>query len=714
MLDTSMFGSRHMRLVRQSEIAECGLACLAMIAGYHGLSIDLVALRRSFSPSARGMSLRALMAVADQIGLTPRPVKLPMQALGDLHCPAILHWDHNHFVVLQSVAGRHAIIHDPAGSSTRLSLEEVANHFTGVALELRPSKRFKRGDRRERLSMDRLWETTSGLSTAIIQVALLSIVMTAYALAFPYYMQIAIDTVLPALDVSLLTVLAVGFGLFMLFNAGASLLRSFVVLTAGSTLGYSIGVNLGRKLFRLPIDWHERRPVGDVLTRFHSIQPIQEFLTKGAITAALDGAVGIVILFAMALYSPLLAGIALTAFAVYAVVRIATVRLQRAAAQAAIVEHGEEQTTMIDSLRGIQALRLAGRETFRHALWQNRLTDAVNADIRVARIGIWQHTANLIIFGAENVISIWLSVRMVIDGGFSIGMVIAYAAYKSQFVTRTVSLLDEWINYRMLALHLDRIADIVVSDEDASFSQQERADVFLQGQVELKGISYRYAPSEPLALENVDLTIESGEHVAITGPSGSGKTTLAKIILGLFQPETGEVLVDGERLSAFGIRNYRRQVAAVMQDDTLFAGSLAENIALFDDTADMHDVMDAARVASIHDDIMSMPMGYETLVGDMGSTLSGGQKQRVILARALYRKPRLLLMDEGTAHLDQDHERSINAAIRALGITRIIIAHRRETIAAADRIITLVAGRLGGAEPHLISHESRLKQLDAD
>jgi ATP-binding cassette, subfamily B, bacterial CvaB/MchF/RaxB len=695
LLDQGFITRSRVRLVRQTEVAECGLACLTMIANFHGLDIDLGSMRRRFAPSMRGAALRSLMGIADQIGLTPRAVKLPLEELGNLHVPAVLHWDLNHYVVLERVEGSKALIHNPDGRSIWMQLAEVSDHFTGVALELRPSNDFTTGKHRERLRLSQLWQRMTGLNQSLVQVLLLSLVLQAFALISPYYMQIAVDNALPALDNDLLSVLALGFGLIVLINVATSFLRSFVLMVAGTTIGYSLASNIARRLFRLPVEWFEKRHTGDVLSRFQSIGPIQNLLTQGAVAAIIDGIMAVLTLVLMIWYSPLLASIAVVAFLLYGVVRAVSFAYQRETQEASIITHGKEQSVLIETLRGITTLRLFGRETLRHAFWQTRLTDAINADVRLTRIGIWQSAANMLIFGIEGIVTIWLAIGFVIDGaGFSIGMVYAYIAYKGQFIQNASTLIDQAINFKMLSLHLERLSDIALTEEDKSFGTSADFETTLKGRIELRDVYYRYSPADPIVLDGVNLIVEPGEHLAITGPSGGGKSTLVKLLLGLVEPDSGEMLVDGLPLSRFGHKSFHSQVAAVLQQDNLFSGSLAENIALFDEVIDMERVMQSARAASIHDDITAMPMQYETLVGDMGSTLSGGQKQRVLLARALYRQPKILIMDEGTAHLDMAHERAVNQAIGEMGITRIIIAHRRETIEAAQRILTMDSGKL--------------------
>lgn len=709
MLDLGLLVRPRVRLVRQTEIAECGLASLTMIANYYGLDIDLGTMRRRYAPSLRGAALKTLIGLADRIGLIPRAVKLQLEELPNLHVPAVLHWDMNHFVVLERVRNDKALIHNPDGRSTWMDMAEVSNHFTGVALELRPSSDFQSGKERERLRLAQLWQRMTGIKRALLQVLVLTLVLQTFVLALPYYLQLAIDQALPSLDADLLTVLAVGFGLFTLINAGASLLRSFVLLVAGTTIGFSLASNVARRLFRLPIEWFERRHVGDILSRFQSIVPIQQLLTQGAVAALVDGLMAVFTLILMFWYSAKLAIIALIAFALYGLVRAISYSFEHEAIEASIIASGKEQSTLIETLRGMTTLRLFGRETLRHALWQTRLTDAVNADVRVARIGIWQTTANTLIFGIERILAIWLAIGFVIAGdGFSVGMVFAYMSYKEQFMDKSAALINQVVAFRMLGLHLERLSDIALFEEDRSFGASAGSETELKGRIELRNVFYRYAPSDPLVLEDLNLVIEPGEHIAITGPSGGGKSTLVKLLLGLVEPVAGEMLVDGLPLDRFGYKSYHSQIAAVLQEDSLFTGTIADNIALFDDHVNMEQVIAAATAASIHDDIVGMPMQYETLVGDMGSTLSGGQKQRVLLARALYRRPRILIMDEGTAHLDPPLERAVNAAISRMGITRVIVAHRQETIAQAERSVVMFGGKL-----HSLDHMADRSQISA-
>ena len=695
-IESALFPRRRVKPIRQAEATECGLAALAMIANFWGHDFDLGSLRRRFGVSSRGIGLKTLMETADALGFSPRPLKVRLDGLSAIQLPAILHWDMDHFVVLERVSKGRAYIVDPAQDGRWHDQESLSRHFTGVALELRPARDFTPEGERRPLRLGQLWSGAVGLRRSIGQAAILSLVLQAHVLAAPYLLQLALDEALPALDVGLMTVLAIGFGLFAIVNAVASMLRSFVLLTSGTSLSFGIASNIARRLMRLPVDWFEKRSVGDILSRFQSVIPIQRLLTESAAAAVIDGLLAVMTFALMLVYSPLLTLVPLASLLIYGAFRAATLPAERRAENERIAAAGREQSAMIETLRGIVTLRLAGRETIRHAVWQNRLSEALGATFAHERIHVYQAAVATLLGALEIVIVTWLAVTMAIEGGFTVGMIFAFLAYRMQFAAATKSLIDKSTEFRMLGLHLDRLSDIALTDEDRGFAEPAVHSEAFRGEIELRDVTFAYGVHEPQVLNGVDLHIRPGEHVAITGPSGGGKTTLTKVLLGLLDPDSGEVLVDGIPLARYGRRAYRENVAAVLQDDVLFAGTIADNVAGFE-PIEPERLDEAMRAASIADDVEAMPMGKLTLVGDMGSTLSGGQMQRILLARALYRRPKLLVLDEGTAHLDAEHEGLVNAAISKMGMTRIVVAHRRETLAAAERVLVLDGGRVAPA-----------------
>lgn len=701
-----LFNSKRTPIIHQTEAAECGLACLAMVAGWHGHDVDLATLRSRYSISLKGATLADLMRLAGCLNLAPRPLRLDLEHLRDLKLPCILHWDFNHFVVLTQVRGNRIVLHDPAAGRRELPLAEFSRHFTGVALELAPTPTFVAKTEKRKVSLLSLVGRLHGAGAILIQVVILAIVLQVFAIIGPFYMQWIVDQALVARDNDLVAVLGVGFLLLALVQAGITGLRAWLLLILGTGLNLQMQSNLFRHLIRLPMGWFDKRHVGDVVSRFQSLEAIQRTLTTASLEALIDGVMAVVTLVMMFFYSAKLALVALVAAVLYGGLRIALYRAQRNASEEAIIKGAKQNSHFLESVRGIQSIKLFARENQRAASWQNLAVAQFNASNRVQRLTILYQGLESTLFGIENAVTIWLGALLVLDmaqgAGFSVGMLFAFVAYKTQFVQRIGSLVGKVMDMRMLGLHTERAADIALEPAEPVGQAMAIESQPVSGAIEVKGLSYRYADTEPLVLDNLDLRIEEGESVAIVGPSGCGKTTLIKLMLGLLQPIEGNISVGGLQMRHLGLARYRSMVASVMQDDQLLAGSIAENICFFDPQPDFGLIEESARMAAIHDEIVTMPMQYNTLVGDMGTVLSGGQKQRILLARALYRRPKILFLDEATSHLDVVRERCVNEAVRNLRLTRIIVAHRPETIAMAGRVISLHNGRASG-ELHQIS-----------
>ncbi len=701
-----------MKPVLQAQAAECGLACLAMVANHHGQGSDLVELRRRFGLSLKGANLGRLVEIARGMGLLARPLRLELADLAQLRVPCLLHWDMNHFVVLVRVRGRRVQLMDPAMGEREVTIESLSPHFTGVALELSPGPDFSVSPPPPALRWSQLTGRIYGLAAGLGLLLALSLALQLFVLLGPFYLQWVIDQALLAGDRDLLLLLALGFGLLLLMQVATGLLRGWAVLHLSSRLGLQWVGNVFSHLLRLPMAYFERRQLGDVVSRLGAVQAIQRTLTLGAVEAVVDGAMTLATLAMMLVYSPKLAGISLACVLLYLAARLAAHGSFRKASEAQLVAGARQQGHLLESLRGMQSLKLSGREGHRNAAYANLLAATSGAELRIGRFGLGFATAAQGLFGAERLLVVWLAASLVLDGRFSVGMLIAYLAYKDQFAVRVSGLIDRVMEFRMLRLHGERLADVVLSEPEPS-NDALACDVGDEADgLVLRDVGYRYSEAEPWVLRHCNLRIAQGECVAIVGPSGCGKTTLLKLMLGLLPPTEGELAVGGLALGRDGRRPHRALVAAVMQDDHLFAGSLADNIALGDFEPAHERIAAAARLAAVHGEIAAMPMGYHSLVGDMGSSLSGGQRQRVILARALYRQPRFLFLDEATSHLDLERERSVNDAIRQLRITRVIIAHRPQTIASADRVIVLDNGSLiadsrdAAAGPALLTREA--------
>jgi ATP-binding cassette subfamily B protein RaxB len=685
--------SKKLPLQLQTEAAECGLACLSMIATFHGHRTDLATLRQRFSLSLKGTTVDTLVDMAASLQLSCRGLKLRLDEIDQLSLPCILHWDLDHFVVLKKVSSAGIVVHDPAIGARKYTMDEVSRHFTGIALELTVAPGFQRHTVRQKLNLRGMMGRVAGLKRSLLQITLLALALEVFALVAPFFSQWVIDQAVVSSDRPLLLTLALGFGLLMVITTTVQAIHGWAILMMSTSLNLQWLANLFSHLLKLPISYFEKRHMGDVISRFDSIHAIQGTLTTSFIGAILDGVMTIGTLAMMWLYSPTLSSIGIAAVVLYVTLRMCFYSVLMMATESEIVLRARQQSMFMETVRGVQSIRLFGKDKDRAARWMNVVVDQKNAGLRTSRLMLLFQTANSLLFGIEGILVMSIGALMVIDNTFSVGMLFAFMAYKSQFSARISSLVDKYFELKMLQLRGERLADITSSapeEEDSPACAREVST--LPAGIEVRNLSFRYGTGEQPVLNRVSLTIEDGESVAIVGPSGCGKTTLVKILLGIHPPSAGEVLIGGVALRQLGLANYRKMVGAVMQEDQLFAGSVAENISFFGHDADLQWIQACANMAAIHDEILAMPMGYHTLVGDMGTTLSGGQKQRLLLARALFKKPKILFLDEATSHLDMHNEQIVSDAIRKLNLTRVIVAHRAETVRSADRVI-----HLGGA-----------------
>jgi len=693
---TLVRGGRKVPLVMQTETGECGLACLAMVGRFHGHELNLPGLRRRFSTSLTGLTLVRMIEIAHALGFNGRGMRVQLDMLDHLALPCILHWNLNHFVVLQRVTPKWVEIHDPALGTYRMPMPEVSKHFTGVALELQKTVNFKPEQIMRHVSLRSLAGHVTGLKRIFAQVFGLAFAIELLALILPFQMQWVMDNVLTTGDQNLLTVLGLGFVVVLLLQTGLLIARGWVISWFGATLNVQWISNLFGHLLRLPLDFFEKRHMGDVMSRFNSIRSIQATLTGAFIETLLDGMMGMFALAILVCYSLPLTSVVLGFFAAYSLLRWLAFYKQRQINEEQLVYRARQDSELMESVRGIRTIKLANKQGERRERLANAALESAQRDLQQQRLTMTFGALNQGLLGIQRTLLISLGAWMCINGRLSAGMIIAFVAFADQFCVRVSSAVDKIVEFKMLRLHTERVADIALSEieqhEHGTHSGPEPAPWIL-----LRNVSFRYAPGEPWILNGINLRIDAGDSVAVVGASGCGKSTLAKIILGLLEPTEGIVEVGGIDIRKYGLQNYRRMLAAVMQDDQLFAGTIADNIGFFDEMATSETIQLVAETAAIHDEIVSMPMGYESLVGDMGSSLSGGQKQRIILARALFRKPKILVLDEATSHLDIDNEKFINASIKDLKMTRIVIAHRPETIASANRVLYLVAGQISQA-----------------
>lgn len=679
-------GRRRLPMIRQVEASECGLACLAMVTGYHGHHVGLAPLRQRFSPSLKGTSLFQIIAWAQSLAFTARPLRLEPEQLRQLQLPCLLHWDLNHFVVLREVRRDTLVIHDPATGVRTFSMAQLGKHFSGVALELSMGPAFRRKAPAISVPLRTLAGSVQGLGRALGHVFGLALALEVIALLMPQFMQIVVDQVLAGGDSDLLMLIGVTFSLLLILQTLISALRSWTITWISTHFSLNWTTNVFQHLLKLPQAYFLSRHLGDVVSRFGAINVIQQTLTTQFVGAILDGLMVTLSIGMLLAYSPTLTAIVGAGVAFYIAVRLLYFRVFREANLNQIVVNARQQSSFMESVRGVQTLRLNNQSAAQSARYANLVVDSLNTSVGVQRLTLVFGSISGLISGAQRIAVLWIGTWFALNKHFSAGMLMAFVAYADQFASRSSALVDYLIQTRLLRLQGERLADIVLTHPEP-YSEGIYAGSLPQPSVSLKGVGFRYSESDPWILKNCSFDIKNGESVALVGSSGVGKSTLVRVVLGLLDPQEGSITIGGVDLRHLGKARYREMIGSVMQDDVLLTGSVADNVSFFDEAATLESVEAACKLAGLHDDIVAMPMGYHTFVGDMGSSLSGGQQQRLYLARALYRNPKILILDEATSHLDVVRERSINENISNLGITRIIIAHRPETIAHADRIL---------------------------
>lgn len=585
-----------------------GMPCDGRKLSWHRCRSSVLA--ATISNVAKGATIKQLMGIAEELGFSGRPIRGEIAGLRHIELPAILHWDLNHFVVLTRVSdgirGRRYHIHDPASGARIVGEGEIGRRFTGVFLELVKGEHFRPRIERAKLRINQLWSRMDGFWRSFRQIFILSGVLQLVALVTPFFLQVSIDTVLPSSDSDLLLVLALGFGGIAVVSMITSWVRALVLVRLGTTLSYQVTVNLFRHLFRLPLPWFERRHVGDVISRFGSTKSVMDLLSQGMIAALIDGIMAIVTLVLMFVYSPALSLLAMAAMALIVSLRLGFFAALKHANVNVIAANARENSAFIESIRGVATLKAFGQEPNRQRYWQRRKAEAVNAEIKSGRLNAGFNAGEQLVLAIERVVFIYIAIRYAMQGVLSVGMIFALQSYRQQFLDATTRLVQQGISYRLLDMHLSRIADIALSPTEAASVPAAPAAIdessVRSARIELRNVRFRYAPNEPEILQGVNLDVHAEQFIALVGPSGGGKTTLMKIMMGLLVPTYGEVLIDGQLLSSYGINRWRTEIGSVAQDDALFAGSLADNICFFAPEPDAQRIEDSAKAANIHDD----------------------------------------------------------------------------------------------------------------
>ena len=685
---------RTLPLILQNEAAECGLACLGMVCGFYGRRFDMLTLRQRFSTTLKGATLAHLIDMANRLQLSSRALRLDLHELRELRLPCVLHWNLNHFVVLKAVGKQHIVIHDPAAGVRKVGMAEVSRAFSGIALELWPMADFAEKDEAQPVPLKRLVGRLEGLLPAIGKILLLALCIEVFTLLSPLYMQWVLDQVVVSNDRDLLTTLAIGFALVAVLRVLTGSLRDYLLMYVSSLASVQWQSNIFAHLLLLPTAYFEKRHIGDVVSRFHSVETIQQTLSSSFFSTVLDGIMGIAVIAMMLLYSWQLSLLSFLLIFLYLLLRVFWYAPLRSATEEGIVHAATHDSNFLETIRGIKTIKLFNSQNQRMALWQSLLAEKINAGLRVSKLQLFYGLANGLLSRVGNILIVFLGAQMILDGRFSVGALMAFMSYQGMLDSRITQLINNYFTLKMLRIQTSRLGDIVMTQAEhtpeAIAEERKRQPMALA----VSHLRFRYSEYEPYVIDDVSFSVQAGESVAIIGASGCGKTTLLNLLLGNLAAESGDIMLDGKKCALEDIIAARNRMGIVMQDDVLFSGSINDNISFFATSPNQERIIASAKLAAIHDEIEVMPMGYNTLVGDMGTVFSGGQKQRILLARALYREPDMLFLDEATSHLDIAHENEVNQAIQRFSMTRIIIAHRLETILSADRVIVLERGKV--------------------
>lgn len=676
-------------VILQTETAECGLACLAMILNHHKDNSDLFTLRKRYSVSAQGASLKHLAEIASDLGMESRSLSLELNELKLLKAPCILHWEFNHFVTLIKVTDNYCVIHDPAFGRKKMTLAEVSKKFTGVAMEVYPALNSKPANERKSISFKEIFSNLTGVKDFLFKIIALSAVIEIINLLIPIGTQLIMDHVIKSEYRSLLIIIFIGLLFFYFFNLLAGLLRSWINLKLFNLTGFQWESGFFHHLLKLPLDFFGRRQAGDIQSRFSSLDTLYTTLINSIVTGLVDGIMVIAVLAMMILYGGWLTGLVLIFSFIYFLLRISTYIIYKQATEEKIIKSAKANSHFMESLYGISSVKALGIEDSRQLHWSALLINQFNADIKIKKLDMLFSAIHTFINALEQILILGFGAYAVMKNSMTLGMFVAFNSYRGTFSAKTGGMINLVFDFRILSLHIERISDIALTEKESDVCHFVSYTQIQSASLTLNNLTFQYDKFSKALFSNVSFTVRSGESVALIAPSGFGKTTLLKLMCGLLTPTSGEILFNDTDIQKLGINFYRKQIACVLQEDKLFSGSIMDNITAFSKNASQQHAIYCAALAQIHQEIMSMPMGYETLVGELGSMLSGGQKQRIFLARALYKNPKILFLDEATSHLDLQNEQKINTEIAKLNITRVIVAHRQSTVNRADRVIDL-------------------------
>jgi ABC-type bacteriocin/lantibiotic exporter with double-glycine peptidase domain len=696
----------------QLDATECGAACLAMILNYYGYKIGVAGVREHCGVGRDGLSALTIVQAARTYGLRARAISLAHNDFRFVRLPAIVHWDFNHFLIAERWSPHTVEVVDPALGRRRVAASEFEACFTGVVIELEPGAHFTRQHAHSRLSLWTYLRSFLLWPGFIAQLLVASLLLQLLGLGLPVLTRLFVDQIIPGHLANLLPVIGLGLLVIVLAQGATALLRASLLIHLQARVDIQMQLGFFEHLLTLPYHFFQQRSSGDLLSRLASNITMRELLTSQLISTLLDGSTVLVYLVVLLTQSVPLTAIALTIGALQIVLLLTTTRAIHDLTRRDLIAQGKSQGYLTEVFLGIATVKAAGAEPRVLERWSNFFFDHLNASVPRDHLAAALSTVTTTLTILAPLLLLWVGTMQVLQGSMSVGTMLGLNALAVVFLTPLTSLAGSGQQLQRVRAHFERIADVVEAQREQDLQTVASPPRF-QGQIELRQVHFRYTPQAPLVLRNLNICIQAGSKVALVGRTGSGKSTLGKLLLGLYLPTEGDIFYDGIALRSVDYRAVRRQFGVVLQESTLFQGSVRENIAWNDPDMPLEQVVKAAQVAAIHDDILRMPMGYETMVAESGNALSGGQKQRLAIARALACRPAMVLFDEATSHLDAITEQVVEQNLNALACTRVIIAHRLSTVCTADLILVLDDGAVveQGTHQELMQGHSFYRRL---
>jgi len=678
-----LFAPRYsLPMIFQSETSECGLACIAMISSYLGRKIGLGELRESFKLSSAGASVKDLMMATERIGLRCRPLKVEISDLGHLELPVILHWDLDHFVVLKKISKRTLVLHDPAVGVRSYSTSEVGVHFTGVAIEVRKAQEFVAVSVQKKFTLRQLFEPGVGFYKVMAQVFVLSILT-------PLYLQLVIDQGLSLRDEDLVLLLSALFLLVMFAKTVIAYFRSIILLQFSNQFGFQLAESTFHHLIRLPLRFFEKREMGDIVSRFSALESIKQLVTQEMITVVVDGIFSLVTLVLLYLYSPFLCGLALVGIVLFCILRGVSIAKEKTLREEALVAGAKQQTSFMENIRSISTTKINGIEQEREHEWLSSYTSFINSAYHLGSFQLSISTMQGMVFGIDHILTIYFGAMLVFEQSLTIGQLMSFIFLKAHFIGSVTAMVPKLAELKLMSLELERLSDITLHEREFGKKHDSLLELSAIANLSVKGLSFRYAENLPNVFSNVNCELDAGESLGVWGKSGCGKSTFLKLLLNFEDAKSGSVLFGGRALTTLSMKERRGYLAAIMHGETLLAGSLAYNINLNLEKFDDYKLMEVCELVGIADVVRELPMGFSTQIGELGLLFSAGQVQRLLLARALYYKPKILLLDEALSHLSEAIALDLLTMIRRSKITLILVSHSPALLRTTDKQLML-------------------------